>query len=120
MAIQTYKREAKLNNARKSNESNNMSHLGFSPRNLGEILLDLSELVAEKLQGMIVYRSFLIGCLRGRPHLLLHHRQLSVITRPQHLALDETLLKLLYLTAAFQRSYLLAENVIKWVKMPDG
>jgi len=94
-------------------KNNNASHLGFSPRDLGKILLDLSQLVAEELQGMVVYRSLLIGCLRGRPHLLLHHRQLSVVTRPQHLALDETFLKLLYLPAAFQRSYLLAENIVK-------
>lgn len=97
-------------------EGNKASHLGFSPRDLGEILLDLSQLVAEELQGMIVYRSLLISCFRSRPHLLLRHRQLSVVTRPQHLALDESLLKLLYLPAAFQRSYLLAENVVEWVK----
>lgn len=56
---------------------------------------------------MVVYRSLLIGRLRGRSHLLLRHRQLSVVARPQHLALDEPLLKLLYLPAAFERGYLL-------------
>lgn len=87
-------------------KNNNASHLGFSSRDLGEILLDLGELVAEELQGMVVYRSLLIGRLRGRPHMLLHHRQLSVVARPQHLALHETLLELLYLPATFQRGYL--------------
>lgn len=99
--------------------TNNATYLGFSSRDIGKILFDLSQLVAEKLQGMIIYRSLLIGRLRGRPHLFLRHRQFSVVTRPQHLALNETLLELLDLPTTFQGGYLLAGNVVKWVKTSD-
>lgn len=61
---------------------------------------------------MIVYGPLLLGRLCGAPHLLLQHGELSVAPGSQHLALDQSLLQLLYFSATLQSGYLRPGNTL--------